>query len=186
MKFREDVSDRHRSPSNQMTLWHGRSRVIARLCAEFDLLNLTHSAASLDCFIQKRREAGAVHGAGSDSGELRLLEWQRDTLRLSPFDPVAFVAHTALGHVAIYEAHYNEAVSHYARAVQANPRFSVAYFSQAIALALAGRMEEAGPIVRQLPELSPGFRSSKVFDYSVIGTFAAKLIEGARLLGLPE
>jgi adenylate cyclase len=107
-------------------------------------------------------------------------------LRLSPFDPVAFVAHTALGHVAVVEGHYDEAASHYAKAVLANPRFSVAYFCQAIALALAGRVEEAGPIVRQLLELSPGFRSSKVFDYSVIGTFAAKLIEGARLLGLPE
>ena len=107
-------------------------------------------------------------------------------LRLSPFDPVAYVAHIALGHVAVVEGHYDEAASHYAKAVQANPRFSVAYFCQAIALALAGHVEEAGPIVRQLLELSPGFRSSKVFDYSVIGTFAAKLIEGARLLGLPE
>ena len=107
-------------------------------------------------------------------------------LRLSPFDPVAFVAHIALGHVAVVEGHYDEGASHYAKAVQANPRFSVAYFCQAIALALAGRAEEAGPIVRQLLELSPDFRSSKVFDYSVIGTFAAKLIEGARLLGLPE
>jgi adenylate cyclase len=35
-------------------------------------------------------------------------------LRLSPFDPVAFVAHTALGHVAIYEAHYDDAALHYA------------------------------------------------------------------------
>ena len=107
-------------------------------------------------------------------------------LRLSPFDPVAFVAHTALGHVAIYEAHYDEAALHYAKAVQANPRFSVAYFCQAIALALAGRAEEAGPIVRQLLEIDPGFRSTKVFDNAGVGTFAARLKEGARLLGLPE
>ena len=107
-------------------------------------------------------------------------------LRLSPFDPVAFVAHIALGHVAVVEGHYDEGASHYAKAVQANPRFFMAYFCQAIALALAGRVEEAGPIVRQLLELSPDFRSSKVFDYSVVGTFAAKLIEGARLLGLPD
>jgi adenylate cyclase len=107
-------------------------------------------------------------------------------LRLSPFDPVANVAHIALGHVAVVEGHYDEAASHHAKAVQANPRFSMAYFCQAIALALAGRVEEAGPIVRQLLELSPGFRSSKVFDYSVIGTFAAKFMEGGRLLGLPE
>ena len=107
-------------------------------------------------------------------------------LRLSPFDPVAFVAHMALGHVAVYEAHYDEAVSHYAKAVQANPRHIWLYFCQAVALALAGRVEEAGPIVRQLLELNPGFRSTSVFDYSVVGTFATRIKEGARLLGLPE
>ena len=55
--------------------------------------------------------------------------------------------------VAVYEARYDEAVSHYAKAVQANPRFSWLHFCQAVALALAGRVEEAGPIVRQLLEL---------------------------------
>jgi adenylate cyclase len=107
-------------------------------------------------------------------------------LRLSPFDPLAFLAQIALGHVALVEGHYDEAASHYAKSVLASPRFIVAYFCQAIALALAGRVEEASPIVRLLLELNPGFRSSKVFDYSVIGTFATKLMEGARLLGLPE
>ena len=107
-------------------------------------------------------------------------------LRLSPFDPVAFIAHMALGHVAVYEAHYDEAVSHYAKAVQANPRHSWLYFCHAVALALAGRVEDAGPIVRLLLELNPGFRSTRVFNYSVVGTFAARIKECARLLGLPE
>jgi adenylate cyclase len=108
-------------------------------------------------------------------------------LRLSPFDPVAFVAHTALGHVAVYEARYDEAASHYAKAVQANPHFSTLYFSQAVALALAGRPEEARPIVGQLLELAPGFRSSVIFEYQLLpGPYSDKFIEGARLLGLPE
>jgi tetratricopeptide (TPR) repeat protein len=105
---------------------------------------------------------------------------------LSPFDPLAFLAHIALGHVALLEGHYDEAASRYAKAVLASPHFSVGYFCQAIALALAGRVEEAGPIVRQLLELSPNFRSSKFFDYTVVGPFVARIIEGARLLGLPE
>ena len=107
-------------------------------------------------------------------------------LRLSPFDPLAFLAHIALGHVALMEGHYDEAASRYAKSVLAGPHFSVGYFCQAIALALAGRVEEAGPIVRQLLELSPNFRSSKFFDYTVVGAFAARIIEGARLLDLPE
>ena len=109
-------------------------------------------------------------------------------LRLSPFDPVAFAAHEALGHVAFQEARYDEAASCYAKAVQANPRFSLLYFIQAVALALAGRVEEARLIVVQLLELNPGFRGSEVFEYAPLlnRALADRLKEGARLLGLPE
>ena len=107
-------------------------------------------------------------------------------LRLSPFDPVAFVAHAALGHVAVHEARYDEAASHYAKAVQANPHFSTLYFAQAVALALAGRLEEARPIVGQLLELAPDFRSSAFFEHIETRALTDKFIEGARLLGLPE
>jgi hypothetical protein len=71
--------------------------------------------------------------------------------------------------------------------VQANPRFSLYYFAQAIALALAGRLEEARPIVGQGLELNPGARISEVFEYAVPHrALADKFMEGARLLGLPE
>ena len=108
-------------------------------------------------------------------------------LRLSPFDPVAFVAHGTLGHVAVHEARYDEAASHYAKAVQARPQFSTLYFAQAVALALAGRVEEAGPIVGQLLQLAPGFRSSALFDHvPATPALTDKFKEGIRLLGLPE
>jgi adenylate cyclase len=45
-------------------------------------------------------------------------------LWLSPFDPFAFMAYAALGAAAVQEAHYDEAASHFAKAAQANPRFS--------------------------------------------------------------
>jgi adenylate cyclase len=109
-------------------------------------------------------------------------------LRLSPFDPVAFAAHEALGHVAFQEASYDEAASCYAKAVQANPRFSLLYFIQAVALALAGRLGEARPIVVQLLELNPGFRGSEVLEHAPLlhRALADRLREGARLLDLPE
>ena len=108
-------------------------------------------------------------------------------LRLSPFDPVAFAAHGALGHVAFQEARYDEAASCYAKAVQANPRFSLYYFLYAAALALAGRVDEARPIVEQLLKLDPGVRISEVFQYTMFHpALADRFIEGARLLGLPE
>ena len=108
-------------------------------------------------------------------------------LRLSPFDPLAFSAHLALGHVAILEARYEDAASLYASAVQANPRFSTLYFIRAAALALAGRAEEARPIAEQGLELEPDVRVSELFDHCLFHRgLMSKLMEGARLLGLPE
>jgi TolB-like protein/class 3 adenylate cyclase/Tfp pilus assembly protein PilF len=107
-------------------------------------------------------------------------------LRLSPFDPFAFLAYSALGAAAVQEAHYDEAASHFAKAVQANPRFSTLYFFQVVSLALAGRQEEARPIVRRLLELEPGFRLRVIFEVGMVRAVADRFAEGARILGLPE
>jgi len=107
-------------------------------------------------------------------------------LRLSPFDPFASFAHNALGAATIQEARYDEAAAHYAKAVQANPRFSTLYFFHAASLALAGRAEEARPVVRRLLELEPSFRSRFIFEVGYAMTITERFVEGARLLGLPE
>jgi adenylate cyclase len=107
-------------------------------------------------------------------------------LRLSPFDPLAFMAHLALGLAASQEARYDEGASHFAKAVQANPRFSPLYFFHAGSLALAGRLQEAKPIVRRGFELDPGFRVRVLAELGFDPTIAEKFVEGARLLGLPE
>jgi adenylate cyclase len=99
---------------------------------------------------------------------------------------MAFLAHSALGDVAVHEAPYDDAASCFAKAVQVNPRFSLCYFFQTAALALAGRVEEARPIVGQLLELEPAFRSSAIFQHGLTRAVVDKLIEGARLLDLPE
>ncbi len=108
-------------------------------------------------------------------------------LRLSPFDQVAFCAHAALANVAVHEGSYDEAASCYAKAVQNNPRFSFLYFLQAIVLALAGRAEEARPIVEHGLELEPGVRIREVLERAIhYRPLTEKFLQGARLLGLPE
>jgi adenylate cyclase len=107
-------------------------------------------------------------------------------LRLSPFDPFAFFAHNALGAAAIQEGQYEEAASHFAKAVQANSRMSTLHFFHAASLALAGRVDEARPVVRRLLELEPGFRYRMVFAIGMVRAAAEKFAEGARILGLPE
>jgi adenylate cyclase len=106
--------------------------------------------------------------------------------RLSPFDPLSFEAHLALGGAAIGEARYEDAASCYLRASLANPHFSTAYFFRAIALALAGRREEAGPVVRRGIEREPGFRFRLFSELGVEPALTEKFADGSRRLGLPE
>jgi len=107
-------------------------------------------------------------------------------LRLSPFDPMAYAAHLALGTAAIQQERYDEAVAHCAKAAQANPRFSTLYFFQAASLALAGRQEEARPAVQRLLELEPGFRLRVFFELGMVRAISDRFADGARMLGLPE
>jgi len=107
-------------------------------------------------------------------------------LRLSPFDPLAFEAHMALGVSALQEARYEDAAPHFGRAAQANAKFSTAYFFHAIALALAGRAEEARPLLRRGLELEPGFSIRLFFEHGLAPALVARLVEGSLLLGLEE
>jgi len=125
-----------------------------------------------------------IHVARGDSAAGTA--YAQRALRLSPFDPASYLGQIALGCAAILEARYDEAASSYAKAVQASPGFSVVYSGHAVALALAGRSEEAGPVVRQLLELEPGFRAGMIRQFGVIPALAEKYLEGARLAGLPE
>jgi adenylate cyclase len=62
----------------------------------------------------------------------------------------------------------------------------VLYFNQAVALALAGRLEDARPIIRKGLELQPNFRTRVYAESGIAPELIAKVTEGARLLGLPE
>jgi adenylate cyclase len=107
-------------------------------------------------------------------------------LRLSPFDLHAFEGHHALGNAALQEERYDDAASHLSRAVQANPNHSGFRFARAVALALAGRLEEARPVAQSIFELEPGFRMRSIFELGLAPSLKEKYARGGRLLGLPE
>jgi predicted Zn-dependent protease len=94
----------------------------------------------------------------------------------------------ALGFGAVQEARYEQAVTEFAKMVQANPVFSILHFLYAIVLALAGRTEDARPAVaRGLElELEPSFCSRLIYQVGIAREIADRLAEGARILGLPE
>jgi adenylate cyclase len=102
-------------------------------------------------------------------------------LRLSPFDSQAFEAHGAFGLAAIQEGRFDEAASHFRAGLQLNSRFSMFQFFLAASLALAGRVEEAKPVVGKLLELTPGFHFRMARELGFVPTILDKIAEGARL-----
>jgi adenylate cyclase len=106
--------------------------------------------------------------------------------RLSPFDPVSFVGQQALGQAAFFDGRYDEAASSFAKAQQSSPRLSLLYAYHATSLAMAGRIEEARPVVKQLLELEPNYRASVFQQFGLIPALADKFLEANRRLGLPE
>jgi tetratricopeptide (TPR) repeat protein len=141
-------------------------------------LSLNPSSATT-LYLAAQAHGMAAHGATATSLANR-------ALRLSPFDPLAFEAHLALGEVAVHESRYDDAALSFARIGQINANYSTGYFFQAVALALAGREEEAKAVVGRGLALEPTFQV-RVFSLHFWGRrLGEKLAEGARLLGLPE
>ena len=127
---------------------------------------------------------GAVFKSCTGEGEAAV-ELARRALRISPFDPFVFNAHFALGHAAMSADRFDEAASHYAKSVQANPHFIALHGCYAIALALAGRLDEARQAAKKALELDPSARVGLLLLNVADRDLAQRLRKGAALAGLP-
>ena len=177
---------------------HGGDDATALGIASFVILHLGHdfaaasgaiaSALSLNGSCAIALYFGAhVHSLSGDPTKAE--NYALRALRLSPFDPLCFVAHFALGNVRFRERRYDDAASSYAEGVRANPRFSTLYALQAAALGMAGRIDATKSISRRLFELEPTFRIEPFMTF--ISAFAAPEIvsnwlAGMRKAGLPN
>src|SRR5208337_4872232 len=155
----------------------GRDMATASSAIEL-ALSLNPSSAAAHYF------GATIHSLNGDAAFATA--YAHRALRLSPFDAEAFQAQWALGNVALLEASFDVAASHYGKAAQANPRFPTLQVCHAIALALAGRMEEARPVLQRGLELGPGFRLSGFEAFGIKPALLDRFVEGGRLLGLPE
>ena len=123
------------------------------------------------------------------SGDPALAEgYANRALRLSPFDPLSYEGFLSLGAVRSRLRRYDDAVPYFAKAVQANPRFSVLYALHASALAMAGHIEEAKRVTRRLLELEPTFRVGPFLEFAgfVEPETREALAVGFRHASLPE
>ena len=108
-------------------------------------------------------------------------------LRLSPFDPVVFLAHLALGLAAIAGGALRRGgIALLQRPCRRILASALSYFFHAASLALAGRQEEAAQVARRYMEMVPSARIAMLSEFGFASALTGKLIEGVRLLGLPE
>ncbi|HEY1864360.1 MAG TPA: LysR family transcriptional regulator [Roseiarcus sp.] len=107
-------------------------------------------------------------------------------LKLSPFDPLSFEAHMALGEAALAEERFDDAAVCFSRVVHRSPNFSTGYLFQGLSLAAGGRATEAGPVIRRGLELEPGFSARIVRETWFAPVVGEKFLAAARTLGLTE
>jgi tetratricopeptide (TPR) repeat protein len=126
----------------------------------------------------------AIAGWAGDAE--RAIEWGERALRLSPFDPLSYLAYDSIsvGHFRL--GRYEEAVNAARKAIQFNPGFSINYVLLAAPLAKLSRLDEAKTAVARVLELQPSFSISKQFNSVGCARELSALLTDALLeAGLP-
>jgi len=179
-------------------LTHGGDDATALAIAAISILHLGHDFEAASGAIAR---ALAVNGSSATAlyfgahvhayrGDAALAEdYAARALRLSPYDALAFEGHFAPGLVRIRDRRFDDAAANLAKAVQANPRFSVLYVVHAAALALAGRIEDSKSVAKRALELEPNFHVGPwehLAPKFMLPELWRPLLAGLRQAGLPE
>jgi TolB-like protein/DNA-binding response OmpR family regulator/Tfp pilus assembly protein PilF len=108
-------------------------------------------------------------------------------LRLSPFDPLSYLAHLGLAVVHFKHGRFVESVAAAKKASQANPRFHVPYLIGAVSLVNLNRPADATKMARRMLELQPDYSISSHLAAQVGGPeLSIPLAESLRKVGVPE
>ena len=159
---------------------------IARLEKDLDAaLNAIERALSLNASFAVALYIGAELYAFRGEPSTATAYAQR-ALRLSPFDPLAWAAHVAMATAAIHEGRYDDAATFFAKAARATPGHGNFLLSQAAALALGGRLDEARPIWAQGLKLEPNYQIRLIREIGLIPAIEDKFVHAAKMLGARE
>jgi adenylate cyclase len=107
-------------------------------------------------------------------------------IRLSPREPLLYLAALPLSMACLMAGRHEEAVAHARKALEANPRLALARYVLAAALARAGQSGEATEAVERLQEVAPRFRAGTL--HRIRFADSARLqadVELLRAVGLP-
>ena len=114
-------------------------------------------------------------------------------LRLSPRDTMAHVWMHLAGHAKHHIGRYEQAVSWFRRAIDANRNYPLPHFELAAALAQLGRIDEARSAVKTGLALNPEFTIARIrAAWAMISedpTYVAdheRIFEAMRKAGVPE
>lgn len=121
-----------------------------------------------------------------DDPEMAIKHFER-SLRLSPFDPMAFNCDMGIGAAHFIAGRYEESIKWQEKALLSHPSAAWIHRNLAPAYALAGHIGKAAESVRELLRDYPGLRicdvtSALVFSKEVLDRIA----EGLRQAGLPD
>jgi tetratricopeptide (TPR) repeat protein len=136
------------------------------------------------CCIWALTSGALVYAMGGDAARARAFADR--SLRLSPFDPVAWGVHFVRTFVALIEGRPDEAVSHAVAAVHLHPHFGSLHAVHATALALAGRTEEGRAVARKAIQAFPAYNQGWIGHMVRDPALRETLLRGGKLAGLPE
>ncbi len=179
----------------QAALLHGRDDATALTVAGFCIGLIEHDRATafqaFDAALALSPSSALTYICGSTlfawAGDAeRAIDWGERAVRLSPFDPLGFIAFggISLGH--FMRGRNTEAADAARKAIQVNPLFSVNYMCLVAALAKLGNTEEAKAAVARLLGLQPSFSISRqCAAVGVVPSLTAALTEAVCSVGLP-
>ncbi len=175
---------------------HGRSDPMALTFGAFSVAMVEHDrTAAFDAFEEALRLCPScapayIFGSAplSFAGQAeRAISWGESALRLSPFDPMSYVAYHGITVGNFHLGRYEEAANAARKAVQSNRGFSFSYALLAAPLEKLGRIEEARGALVRVRELQPNFSISRQCEaVGIVPAVAEPLIEALREAGLSD
>jgi adenylate cyclase len=176
-------------------LLHGRDDATALTVAGFCIGLIEHDRATafqaFDTALALSPSSAFTYLFGSTllgwAGEAdRAIDWGERAVRLSPFDPLSFLAFDGISLGHFIRGRYSEAADAARKAIQVNPLFSVNYVCLIAALARLGQTADAKSAAARLIELQPSFSISRqCAAVGVVSSLTAALTNAVCPVGLP-